>query len=328
MVEPVAKPAPPLTCYGLEQDSQAAQCRDCPHRAGCAEAMGSRVGKVPLMRAKVQLDAPLEALEAADPDEDDLLGIYSLCYSHVFNDRPDRFFEQHPGRAAEVVQSARELNCPLRLYVYAVMMSYKDTGPDLRFYGGKLAGPSAAKRVKLYREAARDLYGVFDTGSVSQLTGEGSDRLKSAIEASEELAGSYIVGHKARYTSSASAALYSERELGLHPAWLASEHSYVAWCRVNPADTAELRRHRARVARLDRRSWPEIARLRAPVVIPLAVRLLRRAGVDPEDVAVPRVIDDSVAFWTDLGVLVRQATCLAILNGEPTAMAGRLDLRF
>jgi hypothetical protein len=325
MLERIAQTSP-LPCYGLEQDLRTSQCLVCPHKTGCQDAMGSRHGKVPLSQASVNLELSSRPLDAEDPDEDDFIGLYHLCYQQIFRERPDRYFEQSPEKMRSVITTAHEIGCPLRLFILAVMMSHNDATPGQRFFGGRLAGPSALKRVRLYRAAAREMFGVFDPESAAQLSGAGSDQLRDSLRSSEEIAATFIVGYKSRFTAAALDLLYQDRELGLHPAWLATEPSYTEWCRNGEASTAELKRHRARVAQVDRRSWPMIAQLRAPTIVPVAGVVLARHGLRLEHVLVETPVVSSTDLWCSLGILVRQYTCMRYLRGDLLAFGGQVKI--
>jgi hypothetical protein len=302
------------------------QCLECPHKVGCQAAMGSRHGKVPLAKAAIDLELATRPLDAADPDEDDFLGLYHLCYQQVFNERPDRYFDQESRKIKSVVETAHEVGCPLRLFILAVMLSHKDATPGQRFYGGRLAGPSALKRVRLYRSTAREMFGVFDPESAAQLSGAGSDQLRDSLRSSEEIAAAFIVGYKARFTTAAIDILYQDRELGLHPAWLATEPSYLDWCREVSASSAELKRHRARVAQVDRRSLPAIAAIRGPLIIQTAGLVIARHGLRLEHVLVESPVVSATDLWCALGILVRQYTCMRYLRGDLLALGGQLKI--
>ena len=288
--------------------------------------MGSRSGKVPLSRAKVKLEDPTKLVDATDPDEIDFDGLYAECYNHVFKQKPDRYFSTTPRKSETVRKSATELDCPLRLYILTVMLAHRDTSTN-RFYGGLLAGPSAARRVKYYRKITSDTYGVFDPETVGYLAGEKTDSLRESLAASEEVAATFVVGHKVRFLTPAAAHLYETRLLALHPAWLVSEPSFSEWdmgrqVRAHTPLTTEQQRHLARAAAVAKvRST--VTAMRNPLILPIAGKLLRRYGLSLDDVLIKSPITHAMDLWSLLGVAVRQYICLQYIRGEiDTPVAG------
>jgi len=288
--------------------------------------MGARAGKVPLTRAKFQLETAHQPLDAPDPDEDDFHGLYSLCYHQIFKTRPDRYFEQQPSKIAAVVEAAGALACPLRLFILSVMMAHSDTTPDRRFFGGSLAGPSATKRVKLYRGHARELFGTFDPEAVARIAGQRGDELSASLQSSEEVAAGWIVGHKARNLTSATDSLYAARELALAQAWLAIEPTYAEWVQHDRSPTKELKIHRAGVAKIDPRAWPAIATMRAKTILPTAARVLARYGVRPEHILIESPVLDATKLWINIGLAIRQVICLRYLRGDLNLTGAGFDL--
>lgn len=297
----------PRSCYAAEFTPEDLTCVACPHQAGCCAASRSRQS-VPLRELKASFKSPFvkaPRLESSFADD------YARAYECVFGTKADSI-TRFTDMGAKVTALAKDTGCSRELFIYAVMAAHKSGSPDRRFYAGQLVGPTAAKRVELYREAAARRYGVFDYAAIANLTGDASaNAVDEQVCDAEKTVGVWIVRQVMRgVTGEIQGALYEQRELGLSPLWAATDASYLSWAVKQPA-TPAMAKHRAEVYRL----------AGSQSLIRTRERLFARAAVSVCDAIDSRmllfrcspVITDPMSFWVHLGQAAQRLQLLNML---------------
>jgi len=305
-----AKQTPPLKCYGLEHAAADPVCKACPHASACAKAGKSREGKVKLSQTHYTLTCG-SRLEARDPDQD-FDALYASCYTIVFKKTADNWKHRIPDAATRVAANAAEAKCSIRLFVTTVMAAFNDASPDRRFFCNMLVGPASVRTVVAYRKVAAARYGVFDFSTLGELSGT-VENLPECLSISEELAGRWIIGHRLRNEGSPFDSLFSSRELGLDPRWLATEPVYFSWVARQPRPSDEIAAHRKRVAMLDGEAY---TRARSAIMPAAVDKVLQRFAVNSNDFMCDATVSNGLLLWAKLGSALKHLVCLRMLNGE------------
>jgi hypothetical protein len=313
----------PLPCYGTEQDLADARCKACEWQKPCLAAHGRRAGRVKLTQATFALVPELLALRLpSDPDEADLEAAYWRCHRLVFDSDPPDKLGRWPTAGQKLSAICHESRCSLETAITAVMMAHREANPDRPFYSNMLIGPSAARRVELYRDACRGQYGHFDAKSLGLLTRTSRTTLADRMLASECLFGEFIVASKARLEGPAPAIqeFYQARELALDPFWLAIEPSYqpVILRHVEEeTGTTQLRRHRLHVVQAIaelKRGKEKATRvfLARQEVAPMAVEIVvSRSGISSRSLELePRPVTSMSHLWLRIGLAIQHLRLL------------------
>ncbi len=270
--------------------------------------MGVREGRVPLDRAvfKILPTSQLE-LRSGDPDGENLADVYKQCYLQVFHHAGDSMTRE---QCAVLRAKVTVTGISLRLYILAAMYGFNDRSPMRNFRAINLLKPEAELDVDVFRREAALRYGVFDMTALTYIVGEAEDT-KVALQESEWLAASWVVGHRQKHAGGAITTLYDMRELDLDPRWLATETSYRAWLADGRGrDTEELRSHRHRVSQVKPELWrPQ----RQEILGHVLAQVLAKYQVGASNFEVLSPITRPMAFWLELSEAILQLRCLRLL---------------
>lgn len=337
----------PLACYGLEYVPTDPTCINCPHQQGCRYYHGTRAGRIPLSRAEFHLLPKSFNLPAADAPFDDpeipqLERVYKDCFISVFNrvspssDRVARFAEA-------IVDAARRANCSIRLYMLSNMVGHRaqqerflsvnDRQSPTRFSAKMLVGKIAENRVKTYADLCRKDFGTFTPSSLSVLANHDVEKnsLSQQMMNSEVEAGYFIVDWKISSGGPVEEPLYREKELALHPVWLATEDTYKSKV-IQPylekrCGTQAIQNHRFSVIQ----TMTEFKKNKGVAVLAFKTRedvmrkatqeVLRMFGHTTEDFEIAdEPVTSSVEYWRMLGLAIQHYNCLRYYRGEPSIL--------
>lgn len=298
--QPARSPwTPPLPCFGLEFQPEDARCVSCPAARQCREVLGERQRHAPL--DKVVFDFSIR--QADDRQElSRYAASYALAHERVFGKVP----RQLPGTATElaVVGNSRDLKMSSELYTFACMVGHKVSCPERLFVPRFLEGETAVKRATFYRKEAAKAYGVADTLALGLLSGVEIANVRRAMQDSELLFGSWIVGERVKRGGNGLKAFYRARELALSPYWLAVEKTHETWARESPGSPV-LDRHRRSIGPLIS-STPDLVRIRAGAMQPVIAAVLAPYALKPEDLRFASPVASAARLWTSLGDAISQ----------------------
>ena len=258
---------------------------------------------------------------AATPDR--LSGYYQMKVGSLLGQKVKPL---DPADCQRVIEQASKLGVEPKLYIAAVLTGHSVTGQNRPFFPSNLVGPTATKRVNLYRSECARRYGYFDGLALEKVSGAVPTETSERFFDSESLAAAYVIGHKMRTMSgSAFDGLYSSRELALDPGWLATEPTYLAWTREHAEVSGEAASHRRRVAKAMK--WKETAaEARQAVVIPaLEIALYRFGCVKLSDLYGPPVISNPAQMWLKIAEALCRIRDLQILQGDPVPRSGTVE---
>ena len=337
----------PLRCYGLEHNAADPMCQQCPHYAGCLEHMGSRANKIPLNHIRFNILPERfrqHVYDLQDPELPFLQRIYSDCYASVFHRNPTDNVSLYKQK---IVASARAVPCSLRMFILANMVAHEVHEKEIINHTEKLraatfrvkllTGDFAVKRAQTYQELCRNRYGTFTLKSLDVLCNEDRPAGDALMERNETAVGLWVVRHRI-YRSlppdETSLALYEDIEFNLEPEWLALEENYERLVfspyLKNKTGSEALQQHRFNVSQVlgHYKKHPALAReawLSRQTILPQAVAsVLSRFSYRPEDFLYPRdPVTDIMAFWRELGLVIRHNHCLKHLDGEPSFFGPR-----
>jgi hypothetical protein len=321
----------PLPCFGIEHEYFDPRCKACPHQPDCIEAKGYRVGRLSLDQAQIDLVPPkLTKLTATDPDEPKLQPTYELCHLAVFGRPPRDRLDRWPQASGRLIASCHEVGCTLRLFITTVMMAHQKASPDRPFYSNMLLGPTAPKRVERYRDLCRKTFGCFDTASLRLLTELEVTSVEERLLASEVTFGSFIVGHRLRYSGDPVEEFYRVKEFAMDPTWLATEPTYEQTLLrhvMNPQGTEALRQHRFHVVKVvtelkhHKQQAAHIFQLREAAAKRAIKHVLGQHGYKPEDFEVAaEPITGMASFWGTLGLAIQHHLLLQFCDGDTDAV--------
>jgi hypothetical protein len=187
------------------------------------------------------------------------------------------------------------------LYFVSVASGWREAHPGDRMPAAAACGPWAVRQVNAHRTAAASTYGYFDVEAVSKLTGQ---QEPAALLNSEKLACEVVFGARVKRCQEALSRLYEDRELGLDPAWLATEPTYWRWLAKDdvPPSTA-LRQHRRR-AKLCLTKAAELCAVRSLLVVRVFADVLVRHRVDHRQFDWPATTDSAPRLWLATADLV------------------------
>jgi hypothetical protein len=326
ITEPLALP-----CLGKELDLADPRCQACPHQPRCRWLYGRRMGRVPLSTSSFKLMPPrLEEIrdKLEDPDMPDLEETYRQCHMAVFERLPADRIGQRPRALEAVPRVAKELNCSVKVMMTTVMMAHQASSPDRDFYATMLAGPSAVRRVEMYRDACRQKFGFFDISAINTLTGEAHTTLDDRLLTSETIFGEFVVGYKMRVGGEPFTEFYRIREQGLDPTWLAIEPTYqeVLMSHVqDPHGSHHIRRHRhavvqaQRALKLNKRQAAFTFQAREKIMPKAVATVVWRRGINPDHLLVESPVVDAGKMWSRVGLALQHVHLLRFIDGDAAA---------
>jgi hypothetical protein len=297
--------------------------------------MGELVGRVDVDQVPFHFMPPAFAsrcvpVEGQDPDLANLESVYAFCYEWVFQKKARGNLLRN---RTLILERVREAGTSVKLFLLANMLGWKKSHGDTDFYPKTMTGTAAVYQVKTFAATCQKLYGTFDITSLDQLMG--SDVAAQDFEAhmlnSEVTAGAWIVNYKLFHEGVPFRRLYVEKEMALHPYWLAIEPSYydnvLAQYEGGPESGCStlLRRHRWNtiqvISKLKRQSCKAIAVFRSRErIMPEAIRrVLSQRGLRAEHFQVENIpVVDTIRFWTRLGIAIQHYECLKFVDDFPS----------
>jgi hypothetical protein len=256
-------------------------------------------------RVEIKLATPSPIGRQDQPDQVDFPALYALAYSQVFVQKPAVL--PTPAIGAAVIAACVELRVTPEAYVHACLLGHQVSCPERRFSPPLLISPSAAKRVRFYQKNAAARFGTSDPAALAAVTGRVAPvTLASALLASEELFGGWIVGERLRRGGNGVAALYAHRETALSPWWLATEPTYARWRTTADVGTAETRRHRQQVADIPESAQSALLRHRATAVRQAVPRVLTRHDLRETGLAFVSPVTSAFSLWLAIGDALMQ----------------------
>jgi hypothetical protein len=326
---------PPKSCFGTEYESADSKCLACPHGEECRKYLGSRVGYHSLRTAKFRLvpeKLAIKVYDVSDPEDVDVQRLYERCYKMVFGESKIDYVRRLEDGEQRIKRGAAQSECSLEMFILCNMLGWKKMNKDRRFYATVLMGNGAVKRVEMYHEACRKLYGVFDARAIMSFLGledEKADSIQSSFYSSEVVAATFIVGCKVAGTKDILEQMYLEKEIAFDPVWLAIEPSYEVILRKHlekPVGTREQLRHRYRVTsalrELKRSQAKAISafQLRERTAARVLVEVLQRYGLTVDDLEIGKSVTDMLTFWAKLGLAVQRYLTVQAMDGDESAM--------
>lgn len=335
---------PPLRCFGLEQSAVNPLCVACPHAHECREIMGNLKDRVPVDQVRFNFIPPAmrrddgqDAMDA-DPDAEHIDEVYAFCHQWVFDEDPRDRVGRHKGLVLKQVKAS---DTTLKMFLLSNMLGWLQSHPAQKFYARSLTEDMALRQVKTFAETCYRRFGTFQTTGLDQLFGTdiATKDFETHLLSSEMTAGSWIIGYLMFHDGSMRQRLYADKELNLHPYWLAIEQSYFSEVlsahidRPDPQLSDTLRRHRWETShilgKLKRKSSRASALFSARAnIMPEAVRrVLGLRGYQTSHFQVDRreVIVNPLKFWVSLAVAIKQFECIKFVDGIPSAFDGCLS---
>lgn len=267
---------------------------------------------------KVEFDfVPSDLSKFSVNETEDVEALYKLCFRLVFGDEQPDSLRRIQDAEHKLILAAEQARCSMKLFIMCVMLARKQLAPGTRFYSTYLFAKGAHALVNDYRSLARDKYGTFDSESLATITGgDELTRSRRRILDSEILAGTWIVGHKLRFSGSPTERFYAENELKLDAAWLCLEPTYYEWHDAHPPISDAIQKHRANVHRVNGwfRKRKDVAtahfELRSQIFPAAIEEVLSRHGYKLDDFEAPELVTDPVKFWSRLGLAIQHIHCL------------------
>ena len=307
-------------------------CNICLHRTECMEAMGHRLNKVPVSKARFNLvpEVLQTSTEVYNPDSN-VHTLFYACHESIFC-KPCRY-RIPSGGAEKIIAAAQAAACDLRLFIGTVMMAHQEVNPTEPFYPNMLFGSSAIKRVNLYRKACRERFGHFDLGAFNKLRGKfGLDDLDECMLRSEILFGELIIGCRLRSDESPFDMIYRVREPGFDTIWLAIEDSYRAVLEhhvkseVPTTEALSTLRHNVfqvkKSLKSNKSRMKEAFSARERILPQATQRVLSYHRLSPSDFEIENEpVVSASAFWIVLGKALRNYYYWQAINGDKHAMA-------
>jgi hypothetical protein len=289
--------------------------------------------------------------DPVDPEFSNMQPAYELAYKAVFGDAsvPDSI-TRHKTARVTVERACSQADCTLRLFLLSNMLAHRFANPDMRFYANMLLGEAAARRVGTYRELAVRLYGAFDAYALFKIADGNNPAisqhtfalLEERMLCSEIVAGSWVLGAKARGDDNAVTNMLATKELSLDIVWLAIEPAFQAARAAHLADptagtalqcrrrhdvirTLALLKRNANVARAVFTARESAAAKALPTI-------LGRLGFSTADFEMSYklnsepCVDDMMSFWLKLGAAVQHSWCVDYASGD--ARCARMSSAF
>jgi hypothetical protein len=209
-----------------------------------------------------------------------------------------------PDQEKDTLANAAELGVEPMLYFVSVASGWREAHPSERMPANSACGQWAVRQVNAHRAAAAAQYGYFDVEAISKLTGQAEP---AAMLNSEKLACEVVLGARLRKCKEALSRLYEDRELGLDPAWLATEPTYWRWVTGDSVPPSkELRQHRRR-AKFCLPKACSLCAVRSRIVLTVLTDVLLRNRVDPRQFDWPESIESAPRLWFEIADLVNAA---------------------
>lgn len=272
----------------------------------------------------------IKPYDIEDPERVDIQRLYNRCYAMVYDGEKADYINKTVGGEEKIVAQAEKAGCSLEMFMLCNLLGFREFYQERHFYATMLMGSSSLKRVDMYSETCRKLYGVFDARSVLMLLKkeDKTKTLESSFYNSEVLAATYVIGCKIDGTKDIIDNFYREKEIALDPLWLAIEptYSYILQAHVkNPSGTREQVRHRYRVTsalRELKRSKDkaiETFQLREKIAARSIDEVLQRYGLTVDDLEVNTKIVDMMGFWAKIGLAIQRYLIFQTINGDEHA---------
>ena len=326
----IRTPTPkPISCYGSEHSSSDSKCQSCPHQPGCIVAMGTRLGKVTLDKAAFNFMSRIIDIDESTPDND-VNAVYDICHESVYGTSPNTRIPR--GGSEKIMHAAEESNCDVRLYIMANMMAQKKKDSSGPFYANMLFGPTAIRRVTLWRKLCSQTYGHFDIHTIGLALdcGETND-IAVRMANSEIIFGQTIVGLKLGSGSKPYDTVFKLKELAFDPSWLSIEDTYgptlIDSIKSSGIVTSPIQRVRFNVSQYRKRLKKESHRLSSLIkiresVMPKAIMtVLGYHHLRPVDFEIKNEpVTSPSAFWSVLGTAISQYYCWRAVNGDKYAL--------
>lgn len=326
----------PKSCFGLEQNFGNPLCTGCEHKEGCAALMQDLADRVEVDQAKFNFmpvglaDHPL-AKEMEDPDAHNLKEVYSLCYEWIFDKKARGNIDKERNI---ILQRAKEANASLKMFMLANMLGWKQSHHGTNFYPRCLTGESAVEQVKVFASICQKQFGTFDISSIDLLTGGNiaDQDFEGHLLNSETITGAWIVNYRLFKSGNMLKKFYAEKEIALHPFWLATEKSYCDTVLALEPDIPTydqddvIRKHRWNARRVisklkkDTRRAILVFSTRARIMPAAIQRVLGQRGLRPEHFRIDRLpVVDSIKFWIRLAQAIQHYECLKFVDNFPSA---------
>lgn len=321
-----ALPAPPLPCYGIEYSKTDKRCQTCPHTAGCQEALGPGLNKIPVSKAVYTLLPPAFQVansDAVDPAGASLEGFYQEAHLTVHGEWSKHSL--HTSRQI-VVAGASEIGTNPFMFMVAVIWSHRQTNPGCQFHPALFRHSDATSRAAAVKETCLRKFAAYDLRALDATLRSGllNNNLRGRLLADEMLVGKFIVDRKIIAGGPSAPPMFRALELKLSPEWLAIEPSYPKFIAANPTDEPQVLAHR-KVALLHHGA---LKRFKAAatstfqareLIAPDAVRrVLGTWQLEPNRLLMTdKPVTDMLTLWTQIGLCLQHRECLRALHGQP-----------
>jgi len=298
--------------------------------------MGHRAGRVHLDQVRFSLvpkvwepdnDGPQD-----DPETINLQGLYSLCYQTIFESNPKDNIERVPNVRSKLAILADDLGCSIKLIFLTVMMAHSQTEDTTPFYANMLLGPSARRRVEMYREHCRQTWGCFDIKSIGRVFNKQVSKYDSFFNC-DVLFGTTIVGLRLKKSVDPTPVVFADTEPLYDPAWLAIEPNYLEVV-LKPHIQARtcskvLEQHRFRVSRIrseflkNKQKAIEAFQSRESTLPRAVEEVLRRHQLNPRNLLTRTpIVTDVVQFWSRVAFAIQHLRCLDFVDGNEESFKG------
>lgn len=300
-------------CYGVDYSDKSSLCQACPLAVTCVKMSAGLANRVNPFKVKWKLrEQDSTDCETDGVSNDELYDEYRACYKTIFvNGNPDSP-EEIPRFCNKLADSCTKARSTARLYMLTNMYAFSCTNPDRRFCARLLLTPRAVQRVDTYRQEIVKQYGVFDTSAFGHFADKSSFDcdLDKIMLYSETTAARWITGYVMAHGTGSFNRFFYFHETRLHPAWLATEPRYLHFITKYQAKTQAVRRLRAdvhlAVHELDK---AQAIKARINAINLLLPDILTSFHLRQEDIKVRASIDNSLDFWSDLGLAVQTLAC-------------------
>lgn len=261
-----------------------------------------------------------------DPSTSCIEEVYAFCHQWVFRHKA-------PGRIGlhrkAILNRVRESGTSIKLFFLANMLGWQESRPNTKFHAKVLTGEPAVRQVKTFASVCRERYGTFDTVALDNLTGSkiANEDFEHLLHKSEMEVGNWIIGYIMLKSGNVTENLYKEKEIDLHPYWLALEPSYFDLILrdylANPDATTcpVLREHRHRAVHIlgklkhSSRSAMAVFRAKERVMPDVITRVLALRGFSVRDFMVERkIMRRTIRFWESLGRAIQHFECLNFVD--------------
>lgn len=312
----------PMECYGVAQKEGREMCAACQFKRGCAEFMGSRVGRIPM--SAVQYNLKTTRLQAPDRIVLAYTAIetsYATAHRLVFN-TTSKSMKIPQADADGIRKAAEEAHCTVLELCLTLMGLWKKTHPETQFRPRFLLSAYSAKVMHEARRVAIKNYAGFCGRSVADLVGIDVVALKEKLLAAEITFGSHVVGALCKKPVPVET-LLRNTEFSLDATWLALEDAYGSILSNSDKEDLSpmLKNHRHDAARArcelakDERVRHAAYRTRSEIMPAATVAVLEKHGLTPVELEVEdKPVTNAVKHWKGIATAVKHVNAHRIYS--------------